>query len=108
MLMESLVFSRYTYALPVWGPAINRDCLSRLDRLQNRAVRLTCGLQGYDMTMCRVAKLALGGFLCPSLYSIEVFLQCLGSIILVRVFHLVHQLSLVVNILIELGVHHGL
>ena len=31
MLMESLVFSRYTYALPVWGPAISRDCLSRLD-----------------------------------------------------------------------------
>jgi len=48
MLMESLVFSRYTYALPVWGPAINRDCLSRLDRLQNRAVRLTCGLRRYD------------------------------------------------------------
>ena len=43
ILMESLVFSRYTYALPVWGPAINRDCLSHLDRLQNRAVRLTCG-----------------------------------------------------------------
>ena len=47
MLMESLVFSRYTYALPVWGPAISRDCLSRLDCLQNRAVCLTCGLRKY-------------------------------------------------------------
>ena len=25
MLMESLVFPRYTYALPVWGPAIHQD-----------------------------------------------------------------------------------
>jgi len=28
MLIESLVFSQYTYALPVWGPAINKDSLS--------------------------------------------------------------------------------
>ena len=55
MLMESLVFSRYTYALPVWGPAINRDCLSHLDHLQNRAVRLTCGLRRYDhVSRCKV------------------------------------------------------
>ena len=105
MLMESLVFSRYTYALPVWGPAISRDCLSRLDHLQNRAVRLTCGLQ---KTESYSAGLALGGFLCLSLYSIEVFLQCLGSITLVRVLHLVHLLHLDVNTLVEPGVHHGL
>ena len=49
--------------------------------------------------------MSLGGFLCPGLYNIGVFLQCLGSTILVRIFH---QLSLVVNILIKLGVHHGL
>ena len=41
MLIESLVFSRYTYGLPVWGPAINRDSMSWLQRMQNRAVRMT-------------------------------------------------------------------
>ena len=48
MLMESLVFSRYTYALPVWGSAISKDSLCRLNRLQNWAVHLTCGLRKYD------------------------------------------------------------
>ena len=27
MLVECLVFSRYTYALPVWGPAMHKDSL---------------------------------------------------------------------------------
>ena len=48
MLVESLVFSRYTYALPVWGPVIHQDSLTRLSRLQNRAVRMTCNLCKYD------------------------------------------------------------
>ena len=48
MMIESLVFSRYTYALPVWGPAISMDSMSRLQRMQNRAVRLSCGLRKFD------------------------------------------------------------
>ena len=48
MLVESLVFSCYTYALSVWGPAIHQDSLSRISRLQNRAVRMTCNLRKYD------------------------------------------------------------
>ena len=48
MLVECLVFSRYSYALPVWGPAIHRDSLSRLSCLHNRGIRLTCGLRKYD------------------------------------------------------------
>ena len=48
MLVESLVFSRYAYALPVWGPAIHKDALSRLARLHNHGIRLTCGFCGYD------------------------------------------------------------
>ena len=48
MLIESLVFSQYTYALPVWGPAISKDSMSWLQRMQNRAVRMTCGLRKYD------------------------------------------------------------
>ena len=48
------------------------------------------------------AGLTLAGCLCLSLYSIQV---CLGSITLVRVLRLVHQLHMVVNILMELGIH---
>ena len=48
MLVESLVFSHCTYALSVWGLAIHQDSLSRISRLQNRAVRMTCNLHKYD------------------------------------------------------------
>ena len=48
MLIESLVFSRYSYALPVWGPALHTDSLARLRRIHNRSVQLTCGLRKYD------------------------------------------------------------
>ena len=44
MLVESLVFSRLTYALPVWGPTIDQNSLSRINRLHNRAVCITRGL----------------------------------------------------------------
>ena len=30
MLIESLVFSQYTYALPVWRPTISKDSMSHL------------------------------------------------------------------------------
>ena len=48
MLTESLVFSRLTYALPVWGPAVHQDSLLRLNRLHNRAVCICCGLHKSD------------------------------------------------------------
>ena len=48
MLMESLVFSRLTYALPVWGPVVHQDSLLRFNRLHNRALRITCGLRKSD------------------------------------------------------------
>ena len=35
MLVDSLVFSRLTYALPVWGPAVHQNSLSRINRLHN-------------------------------------------------------------------------
>ena len=57
MLMESLVFPRYTYALPVWGPAIHQDSLSRISRLHNRAVRMTCNLRKYDHVSFHRARL---------------------------------------------------
>ena len=48
MLVECLVFSRYTYALPVWGTAIHKNSLSRLTCLYNHGIRLSCGLCKYD------------------------------------------------------------
>ena len=57
MLMESLVFPRYTYALPVWGPAIHQDSLSRISRLHNRAVRMACNLRKYDHVSFHRARL---------------------------------------------------
>ena len=40
MLAESLILSRFDYALPVWGPPLQQCQVSRLQHLQNRAVRV--------------------------------------------------------------------
>ena len=47
--------SHLNYALSVWGPSLNKDLFSRLCRLYNRAVRVTCGLRKYDhVSDCRL------------------------------------------------------
>ena len=48
MLSESLVLSHFDYALPVWGPPLQKRQVSRLQQLQNRAVRVTKSLGKYD------------------------------------------------------------
>ena len=48
LLMESLVFSHLSYALPVWGPSLNQQLHQRLERSQNRAVRLCKNLSRFD------------------------------------------------------------
>ena len=48
LLVESLVFSHLSYALPVWGPPLNQQLLQRLERTQNRAVRLCKNLSKFD------------------------------------------------------------
>ena len=50
MLVECLVFSHYTYALPVWGPVIHKDSLYRLTCLHHRGVWLTSA--SVNMIMC--------------------------------------------------------
>ena len=48
LLMESLVMSHMQYALSVWGPSLTQNQLLRLQRLQNRAVRLVFSLNKGD------------------------------------------------------------
>ena len=55
MLVECLVFSCYTYALPVWGTAIHKN--SRLTRLYNGGIQLSCGLHKYDHVTQHKARL---------------------------------------------------
>ena len=44
MLLESLVLSHLSYCVVVWGPFLGSILLQRLQRMQNRAVRLCCDL----------------------------------------------------------------
>ena len=48
MLVESLVLSHTRYAISTWGPALQQRYISRLQRMQNRGVRLSCNLKKYD------------------------------------------------------------
>ena len=48
MLVESLIFTRFDYAIPVWGPPLQQCQVARLQHLQNRAVRVTKSLRKYD------------------------------------------------------------
>ena len=48
MLLESLVLSHLSYCVTVWGPSLGSTLLQRLQRMQNRAVRLCCSLRKYD------------------------------------------------------------
>ena len=47
-LMESLVLSRINYALPVWRPPLLSQQVGRLQRIQNRAVRMVSSLRKFD------------------------------------------------------------
>ena len=48
LLMDSLVLPHMQYALPVWGPSLYQQHFLRLQRLQNRAVRLIFSLHKFD------------------------------------------------------------
>ena len=50
LLLDSLVLSHMRYALSVWGPSLTQNQLLRLQRLQNRAVRLAFSLNRSDHT----------------------------------------------------------
>jgi len=48
LLSESLILSRISYALPVWGSPLRKDQISRLQCLQNRAIRINKSLCKFD------------------------------------------------------------
>jgi len=48
MLSESLILSIIDYALPVWGPPLNKSQVACLQHLQNRAIGVTKCLKKYD------------------------------------------------------------
>ena len=48
LLIESLVFPYLNYRLAVWGPLLTQQLSQRLERMQNRAVRLCKNLFEFD------------------------------------------------------------
>jgi len=58
MLVDSLVFPRMDYALPVWGTSLSQHSIQRLQNLQNWAIRITMSLRKYDHVSQH--RLALG------------------------------------------------
>ena len=48
LLIDSLVLSRLTYALPVWGSAISKQCLTRLQCQHNWTVCIVKNLKKFD------------------------------------------------------------
>ena len=52
LLIESLVFSHLSYSISVWGVSLKQHLVKRLERLQNRAVRLLFHLQKFDHVTC--------------------------------------------------------
>ena len=48
LLIESLVFPHLNYYLPVWSPPLTQQLSQRLERMQNRAVKLCKHLSKFD------------------------------------------------------------
>ena len=78
MLIESLVFSRYTYGLPVWGPAVSTDSMSRLQHMQNRAVHLSCSLPKYDHVSLSQQRTNLGWLAMHTFIQYQTILTMFG------------------------------
>ena len=56
MLMESLVFLRMRYAISIWGPSLQQKHVSRLQLIQNRAVRLSYNFKKFEIIGRTYAK----------------------------------------------------
>ena len=76
LLIDSLVLSCLTYALPVWGPAISKQYLTRLQCQHNWAVRIV-----RNLIMSLPIALNLGGYLWTLLFAIVLCVPCIDFII---------------------------
>ena len=47
-----VVYPHLNYALPVWGPALAHNLLTRLVKMHNCAIRVIGGLQKFDHVLC--------------------------------------------------------
>ena len=94
--MDTLVLSQF-YALPVWGPSLGTAAVSRLQRLCNRAVRVTCGLRKYDHVSA--ARHNLGWL------PFELLVQYRTLVLMHR--HYVHDNCVQLNPPLLFGPNHG-
>ena len=93
LLLDSLVLSHIYYALPVWGPSLNVQLLSRLKRMQNRAVRLAFSL---NMIMFLIIISDYIGFPWINLLNFVLCVQCTNSFIKDVASLLSHQFNVYV------------
>ena len=102
MLLESLVLSHLSYCVTVWGPSLGSTLSQRLQRMQNRAVKLSCNLRKYDHISAfyhKLNRLPLPCFIQFKNHCV----QCIASIITLNVFHWNHLLFLAELLLIVQG-----
>lgn len=56
-LCETLVLSQFTYCAPVYGPCLDRDCSSRIQRVQNSCIRFIYGIRKYEHVSHKLSEL---------------------------------------------------
>ena len=106
MLVGSLIFTRFDYAIPVWGPPLQQCQVSHLQHLQNAAVRVTKSLRKYDRISTHRNNLNW----LPISHQIRLwssYVQCF--VIIVRkenIFYWTHPFTLVGSSLAWLGRQH--
>nr|CAH7727550.1 unnamed protein product [Callosobruchus chinensis] len=57
ILCETLVLSQFNFCSPVYGPCIDQDTLSRLQRVQNSCIRFIFGIRKYEHVSHKLKEL---------------------------------------------------
>ena len=79
MLLESLVLSHLSYCVAFLGPSLGSTLLQRLQRKQNRVVKLCCDLQKYDHVSAFYHKW--------SWLPLPCFIQCRSLCLIYQQYH---------------------
>lgn len=58
LLCESLVLSHFSFCSEIYGPAINRDTCSKIQRVQNSCIRLIFGIRKYEHVSYKLNELS--------------------------------------------------